>query len=213
VDSLQIAIKRLQKDIESRHVYIALWDNSRDLPEGHGCPCLVSLFFRYFDDKLTLTATFRTHNAMDAWLENVYGLMAIQCYVAEAVNIPRGPITVFSHSISISTEVLERAKAVADKKETDEIINLQTGKRDPRYDHHGHFTVTIDRDTQEIVVQHNHEGILLTEYRGKTAQILEKQLARDDAISEMSHALYLGREIAKKEYLLKNEHTKIRDDI
>ena len=31
-----------------------------------GRPCLVSLYFRKFEGKLTLSATFRTHNAMDA---------------------------------------------------------------------------------------------------------------------------------------------------
>ncbi len=46
---------------------MALWDNARDLTVKEGRPCLVSLFFRKFEGKLTLSATFRTHNAMDAW--------------------------------------------------------------------------------------------------------------------------------------------------
>ncbi len=192
VDSLDIVIQRLKNDFESRHAYVSLWDNSRDLPEGHGCPCLVSLFFRCFEGKLTLTATFRTHNAMDAWLENVYGLMAIQQYVADRIAMPQGAITVFSHSISINAEVLDRAKAVADQK--------KTGKHEPRYDHNGNFAVTVDYETQEIVVQHNYEGVAIAEYRGKNAEMIENQLARDCAISDISHALYLGREIAKKEF-------------
>ncbi len=204
VDSLAIVIQRLTADIESRHAYISLWDNNRDLPEGHGCPCFVSLFFRHFEDKLTLTATFRTHNAMDAWLENVYGLIAIQRYVADHLAIPPGAMTVFSHSISLNIDALARAKAVADKKPTDDMINPQTGKREPRYDYNGNFAVTVDNDNQEIVVQHNYEGTCIAEYRGKSAEAIEQQLARDCAISEISHALYLGREIAKKEYLLKS---------
>lgn len=205
VDSLAIVIQRLTDDKESRHAYVSLWDNSRDLPEGHGCPCLVSLFFRYFDNHLTLTATFRTHNAMDAWLENVYGLMAIQRYVAEQVNMQPGAITVFSHSISVSGEVLERAKMIAGSKETDEMIDPQTRKRAPRYDYHGNFAVTVDLETQELVVQQSYQGAVIAEYRGKSAEALEQQLARDGAVSEISHALYLGRELARQERQLKVE--------
>ena len=41
------------------------------------------------------------------------------------------------------------------------------------------------------------------EYRGKSAEEIERQLARDVAISELSHALYLGREVARKEFEMK----------
>ncbi|GEM_PF-255219 len=202
VDSLAIVIQRLQADLNSRHAYVSLWDNSRDLSEGHGCPCLVSLFFRYFEKSLTLTATFRTHNAMDAWLENVYGLMAIQEYVATAVGVKAGAITVFSHSISISDDLLDKAKIIAATKQTDEIIQADTGKREPRYDYHGNFAVTIDEQTRELVVQHTYQGAVIAEYRGKSAIIIEQQLARDNALSEIAHALYLGRELAKQEFEL-----------
>jgi thymidylate synthase len=204
-DSLSIAIERLKSDPETRHAYIALWDNFRDLPEGHACPCFVSAFFRRFDGKLTLTATFRTHNAMSAWLENVYGLMAIESYVAEAVGVPPGAITLVSHSISISGEpgVVENAAKLARAKKTDDTVDRRTGKREPRYDHHGNFTVTVDREAGEIVVQHSYEGMKIGEYRGKSAESIEDQLARDVALSEISHALYLGREIARKEMELK----------
>ena len=57
--------------------------------EGH--PCLVSLYFRKFEGKLTLSATFRTHNAMDAYPMNLYGLMAIQSWVAKEAGLPPGP--------------------------------------------------------------------------------------------------------------------------
>jgi thymidylate synthase len=144
---------------------------------------------------------------MDAWLENFYGLMAIQGYVAERVGIPPGAITVFSHSISISPDALDRAKPIARAKRTDDWIDPVTGKREPRYDYHGNFTVTVDLESRELVVHHSYQGMTLTEYRGRSAEELEDQLARDCALSEISHALYLGRELARKEALLKKKHT------
>jgi thymidylate synthase len=204
VDSLEIAGRRLAEKPESRHAYIALWDNTRDLPEGTDTPCFVTAFFRKFEDKLTLTATFRSHNAMEAWPENVYGLIAIQRFVAERAEMEPGPLTVISHSISIDVSSLEKARKIAESKESDEIYDPATGKHGPRMDPNGAFTTTFDRATWEIVVEHSYDGMKIGEYRGKSAEEIERQLARDVALSEVSHALYLGREIARKEIEMKN---------
>jgi thymidylate synthase len=203
VDSLEIAAKRLREKPESRHAYIALWDNTRDLPEGTDCPCFVSAFFRRFEGKLTLTATFRSHNAMEAWPENVYGLIAIQRFVADKAGMDPGPLTVISHSISIDVPSLEKARKIAESKETDEVLDPKTSKLGPRFDPNGAFTTTFDRATWELVVEHSYDGMKLHEYRGKSAEEIERQLARDVALSEISHALYLGREIARKEFEMK----------
>jgi thymidylate synthase len=45
--------------------------------------------------------------------------------------------------------------------------------------------------------------MVIKQYRGKSAEEIERQLARDAALSEISHALYLGREIARKEFQMK----------
>jgi thymidylate synthase len=203
VDSLEIVGQRLKEKPESRHAYIALWDNARDLPEGTDTPCFVSAFFRKFEDKLTLTATFRSHNAMEAWPENVYGLIAILRFVAEKAGIEPGALTVFSHSISIDTSSLEKARKIATSKESDEVHDPTTGKLGPRMDPNGAFTTTFDRATWELVVEHSYDGMKLNEYRGKSAEEIERQLGRDVALSEISHALYLGREIARKEFEMK----------
>jgi len=208
VDSLEIAAQRLKEKPESRHAYIALWDNTRDLPEGTDTPCFVSAFFRKFDGKLTLTATFRSHNAMEAWPENVYGLIAIQRFVAEKAGMEPGPLTVFSHSISIDVSSLEKARKIATSKESDEVYDPATGKHGPRMDPNGAFTTTFDRATWEIVVEHSYNGMKIGEYRGKSAEEIERQLARDVAISELSHALYLGREVARKEFEMKAARAK-----
>ena len=205
VDSLTIAGDRLRAKPDSRHAYIALWDNSRDLPEGSNTPCFVTAFFRLFEGKLTLTATFRAHNAMEAWPENLYGLVAIQRFVCQRAGLAPGPITVVSHSISIDLPSLEKAKRIVDAKETDEVFDAATGKWNPRFDPNGTFTTTFDRGSWELVVEHSYDGMKIGEYRGKTAEEIERKLARDVALSEISHALYLGREIARKEFEMKAE--------
>ena len=208
VDSLQIITNRLAKEPESRHAFATLWNNSHHLPTGKSCPCFVTAFFRRFEEKLTLTATFRAHNAMDAWPENLYGLMAIQRFVAEQAKMEIGSITVVSHSISLDPGALDRAKRVADEKVTDEVLDPSTGKLGPRFDPNGVFTVTIDNSSRELVVEHSFQGMKLGEYRGKSAEEIELQLSRDNALSVISHALYLGRELARKEFLMKSSQSK-----
>lgn len=147
---------------------------------------------------------------MDAWLENVYGLMAIQNYVADCVPMQPGAITVMSHSITLDTASLDRAKIIAESKTSDDYTDPLTKKRSPRYDYHGNFAVTADLETQELVVQHSFQGAILKEYRGTSSEAIEQQLARDCAISEISHAMYVGRELARQEVKL-NDTARIPD--
>lgn len=207
VDTLEVAAARLRTDATDRGAYISLWDSGRDLPKEGGVPCLVSLFFRVFQGRLTLTATFRTHNTMSAWLKNVYGLIAIQRLVAErAGGLPIGPITVFSHSISIDPESVDRlalARAIAGAKPDDLELDRATGKRELREDPCGYFTFTLDEAAGELVADLRAGGETLTRYRGRSAYEVERQIARDSAISDLGHALYVGRQLGLLEAQLR----------
>ena len=198
LDTLEACANRLLKDSEDRKSYVALWDTARDLTVKEGRPCLVSLFFRKFEGKLTLSATFRTHNAIDGWLLNCYGLMAIQKWVADKVMMPTGAITVISHSISIDPRELDRAVL---------IIGQRPFK--VRLDPMGYFRITLDEG--EIIVEHRFEDVTLKEYRGKTAASLQHQIARDVALSDINHAIYLGRQLAKAEMALKDGREFVQD--
>ena len=198
LDTLAACADRLKADPEDRKSYVALWDTARDLTVKEGRPCLVSLFFRKFEGKLTLSATFRTHNAMDAWLLNLYGLMAIQTWVAERAGLPPGAIVVMSHSLGLDPRELDRALMII-------------GKRPfkVRLDPMGYFRITLDG--KEILVEHRFEDVTLKEYRGKTAASLQHQIARDVALSDINHAIYLGRQLAKAEMALKDGREFVQD--
>lgn len=189
-DNLDFCRQRLLADPEDRKAYVTLWDNQRDLTVSRGQPCFVSLFCRRFGGRLTLTATFRTHNALDAWLPNFYGLMAIRDYLAEQVGLPGGAITVISHSISLDPREMDRAL---------ELIRLRSFvlQEDPC----GYFRISLDGP--EILVEHRYGDITLKEYRGTRAVQLQHQIVRDLAVSDLNHALYLGRQLARAEECLR----------
>jgi hypothetical protein len=205
-DTLQAVIELLQANPESRHAYIALWDTAVDLQRnrttaGYAAPCLISLFFRRLEGGLSLTATYRAHNLLTAWLENVYGLLAIQRHVAQAVGMAAGPITVISNSLGIDPRSPRYALAhgIAAGWKRDEDWSRETGKYSLREDPHGYFVVSVDREAGAIVVEHRFEGVLVKRYSGRRADRLAGEISGDMAVSLVSHALWLGRELVGKE--------------
>ncbi len=191
VDGLEEAVQRLLKDPEDRKTYLVLWDPRRDLTAPKGHPCLVALYFRKFDERLTLTATFRTHNALDAWLVNFYGLMALRDHVSTRIHIPGGPITVFSQSITLDPAQMDRAALIASER-------TFRYREDPM----GYFRISLDENA--IVVEHRYGDVTLKTYRHKKARRIQYEIARDGAVSDLNHALYLGRQLARAEWCLRH---------
>jgi thymidylate synthase len=97
---------------------------------------------------------------------------------------------VISHSLGLDPRELDRALLVI-------------GKRPfkVRLDPMGYFRITLDR--QAIVVEHRYQDVTLKEYRGQRAARLQHEIARDVALSDINHAIYLGRQLSRAEAALK----------
>lgn len=215
LDALETVIDRLKDDPETRHCYIALWDTAHDLVSSESdddtaVPCLTTLFFRRSQGTLQLTATYRSHNLLTAWLENVYGLMAIQRHVAGQIGIPIGPITVISHSLGIDPKSTRYTygEGIRSNWKTDD--DFDHGKYVLREDPNGYFVVTVDEEKNELVAEHRHGGVLIKRYQGTRAEEIEKEVAKDMAITLISHAMWLGRELTRNEQDLKLKVKKTR---
>jgi thymidylate synthase len=204
-DTLQMAIDALRANPEARRAYIALWDTGADLAQHHGAsPCLVSIWLRRVDGALTLTATYRAHNLLIAWLENVYGLLAIQRHVAEQIGMRAGAITVISHSLGIDPRNtgFERAQALAEGWKRDDEKDRDTGKYSLREDPNGYFVVTADPGNGRVVAEHRFAGVLIKRYSGRRANAIAREISADMSVSLVSHAMWLGAELASKEAML-----------
>ena len=208
-DTLASAIAALRADRRTRRAYISLWDSSADLSDEQedatrAKPCLTTLFFRTAEDRLMLTATYRAHNLLTAWLENVYGLMAIQRHVAHGAGIESGALTVISHSLGIDPRNprYELARAIAERWDSDDDIDRRTGKSSLREDPNGYFIVTADVERGRIVADHRFGGVLIKRYEADRAASIEHEVSADMAIGLISHALWLGRELTRCEQIL-----------
>lgn len=208
LDTLQAMIDALRVNPETRHAYISLWDNSLDLAgepsDDAGSPCLTTVFFRKAGDALSLTATYRAHNLLTAWLRNVYGLMAIQRHVAEGCELETGSITVISHSLGIDPRSphFQLARSLSESWKRDDDQDRQTGKYALREDPNGYFVVSVDGQKGCIVAEHRFRGVLIKRYSGERADRLANEISGDMAVSLASHALWLGRELARNEAIL-----------
>jgi hypothetical protein len=210
MDTLASAIAALRADRRTRRAYVSLWDSSADLSNAEGeaeraKPCLTTLFFRVAEDRLTLTATYRAHNLLTAWLENVYGLMAIQRHVALGADLEVGSLTVISHSLGIDPRNprYELARTMAERWERDDNLDRRTGKFSLREDPNGYFVVSADAERGRIVAEHRYGGVLVKRYEAERAASIEHEVSADMAVSLVSHALWLGRELARCEQALR----------
>jgi len=79
------------------------------------------------------------------------------------------------------------------------------GKREPlAYDPNGYFIITLDRAAGEIVVRHHlTDNSPAHEVRGRSGEPLLLGLLREGLISQLSHAGYLGAELARAEAALR----------
>jgi Thymidylate synthase len=200
---LPAVVELLRADPETRGAYVSLW-----LPEDLGSrskPCLTTLFFRRAEGRLTLTATYRSHNLLWAWLENVYGLMAVLRRVADGAGMEPGAITVISHSLTIdpASPRFGVAESVMEGWKSDDEFDRAAGKYSLRQDPHGYFEVSADRERGVIVAEHRYGGMLVKRYEAERAVAIEREVAADMAVSLVSHAMWLGRELTAKEQLLR----------
>ena len=206
LNTLEEMAKDLSLDKDSRRNVASVWDNRLDI-QGQESPCLITLFFRKIEDRVNLTATFRSHNAAKAWPINCLGLAAVMRHVCGMANnnpgkteprdLKPGSMTVFSQSISINPGELEGVSGF--------IEDYKNKSFKPAEDPNGYFIITLDKNAREILVHHfDHENERLDEYRGRSASEVARLLYKNEAISDISHALYMGSQLERAWFCLEN---------
>jgi len=193
IDALKVCGERLRANPMDRHSLVSLWDTSHDLMhEGKdsSSPCFTDAYFDLVNGKLMMTAHFRTHNAVSAWLTNLYGLRSIQEEVSRYSGIEPGPLNVRSRWIGIDPDNAKTIRA-QELIKTNRKASLEVN--DPR----GYFVTDI-RDGKLILGHYSPAGLLLREYEGGPQQIKD-QLRKDRAIIDPDHAMWIGYNLARAE--------------
>ena len=152
-------------------------------------PCVVDLMFLIQDDKLLMTAHFRSHDMFRAWLENVYGLRFLQSEMAQKIGVGLGKLEVISNSAHLWQDIVPDADRVV-AEQYPALASLW--KEDPR----GNFLIAVEGG--QIVMTHvdtfgNPTGKV---FRGTNGQELYKDaILREGLVSLPDHAAYIAWEL------------------
>lgn len=190
VENIKLAFK---DKAETFRTFISLW-NPRSSIKEKDPPCIVSIHLRIIRDSLHLWAYIRTNDMFGGWPLNAAALRYFQYKLLEELkvelkrpNLQTGELGVTSGS----AHLYERNWPAVDSFLSEEKIE----KFYP--DSKGNFEVKIEGEV--IVVNHySPDGAaLLQVFKGKSARELSKQI--EPFISQIKHAIYLGRELQKAE--------------
>ncbi|MCL4393479.1 MAG: thymidylate synthase [Chloroflexi bacterium] len=202
-DQVAAMVDELRRARYSRRSVAGLWDPTRDAGSSDP-PCLNVVQARVRDDRLFLTAYFRSHDIFRAWLTNAFGLRRLQQEIAGRLSdCMLGDLVIVSQSAHIYADSWDAARAIVREREREYHKNPRL-VRDPR----GSFAVRVEG--YQIRVDHYApEGGLLATFAGSSARTLQRELSF--FVSRVDHAIYLGGELAKAELALKHNLPYIQD--
>jgi len=201
VDQIQALIDRIANELETRSAVASLWDPAKDGLKKSGTPCLNHIWVRVRSEKVFLTAVIRSNDMFSGWPENAFALRSLQELIKTAVaektskNLSLGDLIIISESAHIYEDCWEASREILEKNLSAEV----TKQTDPR----GNFSIEVDNG--KIVIEHlTPSGELLRRIEGASVKKAKTFLVKNNSVSSLEHALYLGGELKKAELALKH---------
>ena len=234
-------IQKLIKERDSASAVMSLWDSgsgdyqaSIDIPQcgrfAHkiarfgrkagesdhdygGSPCLNHIWIRIVNDRLSLTAVFRSNDMFSAWPSNAMGLRLLQQHIVEQINnqskvseisspsvhipITEGELIILSQSAHIYDDCWQDAQHIIDK----HYSRIVSKDLQSYNDACGNFVISIDLDNI-IVQQFDKDDIFVRDYKSRKALFLIKEITLCNPNIDPYHIGYLGIELSKAENAL-----------
>ena len=193
IDQIKDIIEVIKRDSYSKAALAITWHPADELMRKHkSSPCLVLIQAMVQDDKLNLTTYWRSHDMVQGWPENAYGMAAIQKEIAEGMGISTGSLTLISSSAQIYNHYYAQVEDML-KKYNENCIEYN----DPK----GNFIIKVK--CNRIIVSHIHPTLNyeLESFEGESAADLINKISSSNDINT-AHALYLGKELMKAEIAL-----------
>lgn len=226
-DQIKAVINKLIKEIDSASAVMSLWDSGSgsyqilaehnswrnndyhtvvrgerkggDSDHNHGgSPCLNHIWVRVVDNKLSLTATFRSNDMFSAWPANAMGLRALQRHIRDEIanqseyNLTMGPLITISQSAHIYDDCWENVEQLINNQYQSIIHQEFRSYSDPT----GNFLVETDGNSI-TVSQLTPIGEFVGKWEGKNPLKLIRQIVADCPSIQPFHVGYLAREIER----------------
>lgn len=200
VDQLQLLISLLQKNKYTRRAIAVTWDLEKD-SQSEKPPCLILVEFLVQEDKVFLTAFFRSNDMFHAWPRNAFGLRKLQYHVAAATKLHIGSLTIISSSAHIYQNNWTVAQDILAKYP---LVVPRVG--DPR----GNIIIRLHDGTVHIT-HTDPAGKRLQEFSDTDIFVLYKKIAQEKCILDTSHVLYIGSELQKAAIALQKGIAYVQD--
>jgi len=198
INQIEALINDLKANNYSRRAIAFTWDVMKDTGNPKS-PCINLINALIQGDKLYLTAYMRSNDMYRAWPQNCFALRKVQKEIADALNIKMGKLCFISNSAHIyERDFLAASETVAKHKPQTECT------QDPR----GSFEIQIE-DNKIVASHYSPAGQFIQKFSGTNATEINNQIFT--FISDILHALDLGRELMKAELALKNNLTYQQD--
>lgn len=166
-----------------------------DLKKGNS-PCLTQIWVRAFENKLDMTATFRSNDMFRAWQFNAYSLRALQIKIADSLKLEPGVLSTVSFSAHIYQKDFEEIAVFLNKSEPKKDKTPKTF-----YSVVGNFVITQVETTAILVKQFDNNGKFVKDWKvnrtNKQVWDLIDQICNENPSIETAHALYLQRELLR----------------
>lgn len=186
--------KKLAKDRGTRSAVISLWDAQNKMK---GSPCLNHIWFRILEGKLNMTATIRSNDMFQGWPENAYGLRNLQIDMRDMVlkfegefqsdnGIEMGDLVIVSQSAHIYDDCWALAKEIVEKYR----------KYNEWWDEKGQWTFEKHEWSLVRATLLAPSGETLLTLKGSPSKVA-RDMAKGGYISDVGHALYVGRMLEK----------------
>ncbi len=208
-DQIEQVINKLIKEIDAASAVMNLWD-VKDHEKG-GSPCLNHIWLRVVDKEISLTATLRSNDMFSAWVANAMGLRALQQHIRDEIQarseytLKMGPLITISQSAHIYDDTWDSA---------DRLIQQQyatISKNIDYYDRAGNFLIEIVENKIVVTQTTPGSGEVVSQYSGKNALKLVREICTASPAIRPDHAAYLGIELQKAVESLKTSKQYIQD--
>ena len=193
-------------------------DWGRDTVDKGDTPCLTQLLCSIQDNKLFMTAHFRSQDMMHGWPRNAFSLITLQDMIATETGYARGPFCIITHSAHMYADDYDLAGKILKDHFQKELpfTTAQHFEEDAR----GNFTIEVAGQKRkrgkrtkypfipgsgEIVLKlfSPDGGLALKEWRDKNATDMYLQLTDWDYFGMPAHAADIGVQLTRAEYAIK----------
>lgn len=185
-EQIQNCVNELKKHKYSRRAISLTWRPQIDSTSLYP-PCLILVDFKIQNNMLFMTCYFRSHDAYNAYCMNIYALQQLQINVSNQINVNLGYLTIISNSCHVYERDFEKIS--------------KCNELDCNMDMRGYFIITVEK--QNIIVKlMNKNNKIVKEFCSTSDE--ELMILCQPYISEVSHALYVGKELSRAYQSIKN---------